>query len=228
MSITARRLGCGMWFLVLCACRSQSPRADTSRTAVVSPICTDSDEVRAIACSGGSARRVAETLFVRLDSGIDKAFRNRGGEADVTYQYAGRLGRPPFHLIEVVGGERPPRWKFLNGRSGDEIEADDQLLMSPDSTRFVTPGTWGDCDDLGDAGMVMWQLTDRIPVMTWGITTWHCQPESGWGPSDLHWRTSDTLEFIRNERVEGDTLGKRRKRSMLLVHEPTGWHIIPR
>jgi hypothetical protein len=126
--------------LVLGCSRDRTKRAE-SATAAVAPsvVCTDSVEARAFACSGQAARRVGDTLFLRLTAGRDTAFiNNPTSEAPGEFRYLGRIGHAAFHLVKESGHETSESWIFVNPRTGHTATALDEPHFSPDSTRFVT------------------------------------------------------------------------------------------
>lgn len=107
----------------LCACggnRQKSPRVERS-PAVTATIadCADSVETRALACSGGTARRVGNTLFVRLGTGAETRFVDKASaEDEVGYRYMGRVASNRFHIVERNGDESEPTYHLVNAASG--------------------------------------------------------------------------------------------------------------
>jgi hypothetical protein len=203
----------------------------------------DSVEARALLCSGQTGRRVGDTLIVRLESGGEMRFvEDTKSEAPGGFRYAGRIGRAPFHVIESSGHETYPTWILLNTR-GQRIVAADSPIVSPDTTRFATGGTgWDNCSEANGASLDVWRLTDSLPVREWRVETQTCKTRpgrsigadaaGGWGATNLHWRASDTLEFLRNDVVVKDTMPNAlnpveyRTRPMLAVHDRKGWRIL--
>ena len=137
--------------VVLGACggnREKSPRVERSPTATAAD-CTDSVETRALACSGGTARRVGNTLFVRLGTGTETRFvDNASAEDNRGYDYRGRIASNRFHLIQSYGNEQYPHYHVLNGSTGKSVVTDDVPLFSPDARRFAIGGYfWDNCSE---------------------------------------------------------------------------------
>src|SRR5262249_14275758 len=113
-------------------CR-ESHAAHVDSRAQARVFCVDSIEKRALACSGGAARRVGDTLFVRLDNGREKSFvEDNTSEAPGGYQYEGRVRRPVImHIVESNGHETAPTYIFLNPRTGREVVLPTDLCSHP-------------------------------------------------------------------------------------------------
>lgn len=198
--------------------------------------CTDSVEARAIACSGGTARRAGDTLYVRLTTGRETTFVNAvGGEDEGGFRYGGRLGRAAFHLIESYGHEVYPTWLFMNARTGGTISADHEAVVSPDSLRFATAANdWFNCAEQDHPSLDVWRLTDTLPVREWRLDPFNCRTNAGWGPTNPRWRGPDTLEFTRNDAIvrNGASIGadriEYRARPMLAVRDRSGWRVVSR
>jgi hypothetical protein len=139
--------------------------------------------------------------------------------------YAGEVGSVPFQVIERYGGETYPTFQLLNGRTGtDEGIGTDLPLFAPDSTHFVVdaPG-WDNCAEGDGASLAVWRLTDSVPIREWGVYPWTCRG-TGWGATDLRWRSTDTLEFVRNGVTQHGPTGTRQP--MLVIHDAAGWRIV--
>ena len=186
-------------------------------------VCIDSLEARAIACSGGTARRDGITLRVRLTGGSDTTFvDDTAGEAPGGFYYNGRIGRAAFHLIQGYGHETYPSWLVMSPRTGRRILALDLPVVSPDTARFATATpAWDNCSEANGTSFDIWRFTDTLPVLESRVVTQDCKTRGAWGALSLHWRTADTLEFVRV-----DTTAERRP--MLAVHEGGGWKMTPR
>jgi len=196
--------------------------------------CVDSIEKRALSCSGAAARRVGDTLFVRLDNGREKSYvEDNTSEAPGGYQYEGRVRRPVItHIVESNGHETSPEYIFLNPRTGREVVAADRPVFSRDSTRFVTASdSWDNCTEL-DPRLEVWRMTDSVPVREWQLHPWNCKTQSGWGPTAPRWRGPDTLAFTRNDMTAHYVPGgsypsiEYRKRPMLAVRNGRAWRIV--
>ena len=222
-----------------CARGSQDgPRQTVNRSVAGAPTtrgwCWDSTEVHALACSRQTARRVGETLYVRLTSGREMSFvddrvsDNQGG-----YHYAGRIAQPPLHIIQEYGHESSPSWLFVNERTGHTALAIDEPVVSPDSARFVTAAQpdWNNCSERDHPSLDVWRFTDSLPVLEWRLDPWDCRRQAGWGPTDPHWHGPDTLEFVRNEQIIADTVAeagtvvKYRESRAFAVRSGNGWRV---
>lgn len=196
----------------------------------------DSDETRAIACSGQTARRTGHTLFVRLESGREMAFvDDTGGEAPGGFHYAGRIALGAFQLIESWGHESYPQWIVLSARTGRSVIASDVPLLSPDSRRYATGGpAWENCAEGGGATLDVWRLMDTLPLLEWRVVTQDCKNPLYWGASNLRWRSPDTLEFTRNDKLVVHAGGnppdsaEYLTRPALAVRDDHGWRIVDR
>jgi hypothetical protein len=222
---------------LLCGCRNDRAPDLTSRTrgADTNRFCIDSVETRAVACSGQTARRAGDTLFVRLETGGEIIFvDDPASEAPGGYHYAGRIGRAAFHLVESYGHETPPVWIFINARTGRQVGAPDKPIVSPDKMRFVTASeSWNNCAELDHPRLEVWRLTDTLPALEWRLDPWSCRTQTGWGPTDPQWAGSDTLRFTRNDMefpkpVAADTSSQPiyHTRPLLAVRDHNGWHVV--
>ncbi|HTE46767.1 MAG TPA: hypothetical protein VK636_16055 [Gemmatimonadaceae bacterium] len=116
-------------------------------------------------------------------------------------------------------------------------------LMSPDAARFATAEPiWGDCAGTGTS-LDVWRMTDTVPVHEWHVAPWDCRAPTGWWPSDVHWLTPDTLEFIHHDAVPADLMtdstdstdsndsndsnDSTRRRPMRAVYDRGNWRIVP-
>jgi hypothetical protein len=196
--------------------------------------CWASVEYRAIECSGQTARRSGDTLYVRLAGGRDLPFvDDQTSEAPGGYHYVGRIPQPPLHVVQQYGHESPPSWIFVNERTGRSVVANDEPVISPDSSRFVTAAQpdWNNCTERDHPSLDVWRFTDTVPVLEWRFDPWNCRRQVGWGPTNPHWHGPDTLEFVGNEEIIRDTAAKepivqRRMWPVVAVHGRIGWRIL--
>jgi hypothetical protein len=197
--------------------------------------CWDSVEVRALACSDGTARRSGDTLYVRLANGRVMSFiEDFVSEAPGGYKYFGRIGRPALEVIQENGREAPPRWVFANEETGRSIVAEDEPVFSPDGARFATAAQpdWNNCTERDHPSLDVWRFTDTLPVLEWRLDPWDCRHHAGLGPTDPRWHGPDTLEFVRREEIVRDTAARsapvveRRQSRALAVRDGNGWHLI--
>ena len=225
--------------VVFCACgekREESPRVDRSPTVTAAAAdCTDSIETRALACSGGTARRVGNTLFVRLGTGAETRFvDNASAEDDEGYRYVGRVASNRFHIVERNGNESEPTYHLVNAATGVFVITEEIPRFSPDAQRFAIGGShWDNCAEANGGKLEVWRITDSVPVIEWRTVTQACgrSVPAGWGAVDLRWRSPDTLAFMREDFAPRDTSvvssgAQRRRRPMLLVGTGARWAIV--
>ena len=223
--------------VVLGACggnREKSPRVERSPTATAAD-CTDSVETRALACSGGTARRVGNTLFVRLGTGAETRFvDNASAEDDEGYRYVGFVASNRFHIVERNGHESEPTYHLVNAATGAFVITEEVPRFSPDAQRFAIGGShWDNCAEANGGKLEIWRMTDSVPVIEWRTVTQACgrSVPVGWGAVDLRWRSPDTLAFMREDFAPRDTSVassqvQRRRRPMLLIHTGAQWAIV--
>lgn len=235
-----RTIAAALTASLVCGCGRGQPGDGSSASRELSlgdskHTCIDSIETRAIACSGGTARRAGDTLYVRLATGHETTFVNViDGEDDGGFRYGGRLGRAAFHLIESRGHETYPTWLLMNARTGRTIRAGHEFVVSPDSLRFATAANdWFNCAEQDHPSLDVWRLTDTLPVREWRLNPFDCRTNAGWGPTNPQWRGSDTLEFTRNDAVsQSHAIGadriEYRARRMLAVRDLSGWRVVTR
>lgn len=230
----------GMTAVIVAACTKSVERTDRSGpdpTALAAPPrwCWDTVEFRALACSGGTAHRSGDTLDVRLANGRDLHFiDDPRSEAPGGYHYVGHLPQPRLHVVEMYGHEAMPKWIFVSERTGDTAVANDEPVMSPDSSRFVTATQpdWNNCSEQDHPSLDVWRFADPVPVLEWRLDPWDCRRLRGWGPTNPHWRGSDTLQFLHNVQVIRDTARnapfEQRASPEIAVRDRTGWRVITR
>jgi hypothetical protein len=213
-------------------------RITSSRGSAAAPsqTCVDPVEAVAIACSAGHARRAGDTLVVSVAAGREHRFVDVArSEAPTGYHYVGRVGRIPYDVVESYGGERPQTYLLLNERTGRSFTALDVYAFSPDTARVATMSeSWDNCAEGGNSTIAIWQLADTMPILEWTVEPARCEHARGWGASKLHWRTPDTLELTRNDRIvkPGATraiyTGVYRSKPMLVVRTSGVWRMIER
>jgi hypothetical protein len=211
----------------------------TARPAVAALILT------IVGCSGdralqrrsGGVSQAGDTLRVRFDNGRDTTFINtHGSEADIEYRYAGRIGEPPYHLIEIRGGEVPPSWILIRTRTGRGVVVSDEPVLSPDSRHFaIAAADWNNCSERDQPDFEIWELTDTVPARELRLLAFDCRRQSGWGPTHPKWISADTLQFIRNEleiKIPAASSGSRQipivSRPMLIVRDHSQWLVLDR
>lgn len=204
-------------------------------SSAVAPVCTDSVETAALACSMGAATRHGDTLVIEL-SGVGVVRRvNDTTEGDhyVRYQYAGRMGAgsgtPTYHILNVAYYESSGV-ELINALSGDSLSLGGAPILSPDGSRFATTAENAESCEANDQ-LDIWRITGDKPVREFSLPSFQCTRPHSWWPSDVAWHTQDTVTFLRNSlpsdparraRGEADTT------RAVLVHDATGWQLEPR
>lgn len=226
--------------VVVAACANPPERAEKSAgqfreiAAAARRWCWDTLEVRALACADSTAHRSGDTLTVRLADGRDLPFvDDPRGEAPGGYHYVGRIPQPPVHVVQQYGHETWPRWIFVSERTGSTAVANDEPLLSPDSSRFVTASQpdWNNCSERDHPSLDVWRFADPLPVLEWRLDPFDCRRRQGWGPTNPRWRGTDTLEFVHNEEIVRATatsttpVVERRQSPGLAVRDRTGWRV---
>jgi len=210
------------------ASRSVPPGQSVRRIATPRACLDTAGEEQALACAPRTVRRTNDTLSIRLADGHVLTFVNTPpGEFEHGVMFRGTIASVPLYIISSFGGERPPDYSMIDGRSGATPGFEELPLFSPDSTRFaVNSPSWMDCD-LGNGGsLAIWRLTDGLPTPEWHVESWDCGPGAGWAADGLRWRSPDTLSFTRNEIADrGRVRGA--KQIQLLVRSDSNWQIVP-
>ena len=201
--------------------------APATQTAAAAPLrtCLDSIEPRALVCSNGAARRVGDTLFIKLDTAERRMLDFSRGDNAQEFRYVGRIGRARFHVVAEHGYEGPPEAILINPHGGRDRTVIGVVKASPDGERFVTAEAyWNDCEDL--PVMEVWRLTDSIPVLDWRLKPNSCETDKGWGAVDPKWRSADTLDFFRSHLVSSAGGGRYGRDPMAAVRDNHGWRLI--
>lgn len=195
----------------------------------------DSSETSAMQCATGFVDRFGDTLQIRLaGAGVRKRVNTRSDQQFAAYRYAGRIGGssggPMFHVLE---GRRPDfTWvELINALSGDSLILAARPLISPDGARFVVDDMGGFETCEAQTVLQVWRITGDSPVRELDLQPFHCANALGWGPSDVQWRSADTISFLRNT-VPRDSLRQAKKdwdtvRTML-IHTADGWVLEPK
>lgn len=192
-------------------------------------ICTDTAEAAAMRCAQGVAMRSGDTIVLRLSNvGAAKRVDNPSeGDAYRRYYYAGRFGgdngTPAFHILDVrnyQGGAI----ELINAATGDSLLIRGVPLLSPDGSRFAAVEEPDACEFASQ--LEIWRVTGDKPVRELVIRPFDCEAATGWGPSNVKWRASDTISLVRN-RLPSDTVrranGERDTSSALLVRSAGTW-----
>lgn len=165
------------------------------------PICTDTSESAAMRCAEGVAIRIDDTIVIRLSTvGAAKRVDDDGsGESYRRYYYAGRFGgdngTPAFHILDVrnnAGGAV----ELINAATGDSLLLRGVPILSPDGARFAAVEEPDACELASQ--LDVWRVTGDKPVREFTLEPFDCNTGRGWGPSDVAWRTRDTISLVRH------------------------------
>jgi hypothetical protein len=209
--------------------RSATTTATPIAFEPVAAFCTDSSEVGALRCAEGVAQRSGDTIIIRL-SNVGAAKRTDNpveGSAYRRYYYAGRFGgengTPAFHILDVrnVGGGAV---ELINAATGDSLVVHGVPLLSPDGARFAAVAEPEACEL--PTHLEIWRVTGDKPVHEFTLEPFDCTTNAGWGPSDLAWRSRDSISLLHNT-LPADSArrvnGERDTTRVLLVRVAGKW-----
>jgi hypothetical protein len=192
-------------------------------------ICTDTAEAAAMRCAEGVAMRSGDTIILRLSTvGAAKRIDNpEEGDGYRRYYYAGRFGgdngTPAFHILDVRNYEGGAI-ELINGATGDSLLLRGVPLLSPDGARFVAVEEPDACELASQ--LEIWRVTGDQPARELSLQPFDCNANTGWGPSNVQWRASDTIALVRN-RLPADSArranGERDASPALLVRSAGSW-----
>jgi hypothetical protein len=171
-------------------------------------ICTDTSETAAMRCAQGVAMRSGDTIILRLSNvGAAKRVDNpQEGDAYRRYYYAGRFGgdngTPAFHILDVRNYEGGAI-ELINAATGDSLFLRGVPVLSPDGARFVAVEEPDACELASQ--LEIWRVTGDQPARELSLQPFDCNASTGWGPSDVQWRSRDTIALLRN-RLPADSL----------------------
>lgn len=177
-----------------------TPSASSSAFVPVAAICTDTSEATAFRCADGVAMRSGDTLVLRLTNvGAAKRVDEPAEGANYRrYYYAGRFGgdngTPAFHILDVRDSDGGAV-ELINAATGDSLLVRGVPILSPDGTRFAAVEEPDACDLATQ--LDVWRVTGDRPVREYSVQPFDCGPGSGWGPSDVAWRSRDTISLLR-------------------------------
>jgi hypothetical protein len=195
----------------------------------VAAICTDTTEAAAMHCADGVALRSGDTVILRLSIvGAAKRVDNPvEGHAYRRYYYAGRFGgdtgTPAFHILDVRNYEGGAI-ELINAATGDSLLILGVPLLSPDGARFAAVEEPDACELASQ--LEIWRVTGDKPVREFTMQPFDCNTDVGWGPSDVKWRTSDTISLMRNRLPTDSVRRANREHDMtpaLLVRLAGAW-----
>lgn len=197
--------------------------------APVAAFCTDTAEAAAMRCADGVAMRSGDTIILRLSNvGAAKRVDNPAeGTGYRRYSYAGRFGgdngTPAFHILDVRNYEGGAI-ELINAATGDSLLLRGAPLLSPDGARFAAVEEPDACELATQ--LEIWRVTGDKPVREYNIQPFDCEASTGWGPSDVTWRSRDTIAFVRN-RLPSDSArrasGEHVTSPALLVRDAGNW-----
>jgi hypothetical protein len=192
-------------------------------------ICTDTAEATAMRCAEGVAVRSGDTIILRLSTvGAAKRVDNpEEGNGYRRYYYAGRFGgdngTPAFHILDVRDYEGGAI-ELINAATGDSLLLRGVPLLSPDGARFAAVEEPDACELASQ--LEIWRVTGDQPTRELSLQPFDCNANTGWGPSDVHWRARDTIALVRN-RLPADSArranGERDSSPALLVRTAGAW-----
>ena len=197
----------------------------------VAAFCTDSSESAAMRCAEGVASRSGDTVIIRLSNvGASKRADHPAQDAAYRrYYYAGRFGgengTPAFHILDVRNFEGGAI-ELINAATGDSLLVRGIPLLSPDGARFAAVEEPEACEL--PTQLEIWRVTGDKPVREHVVQPFDCNTDRGWGPSDVSWRSRDTITFLRNV-LPADSLrrlnGDRDTTRALLVRVAGSWKL---
>ena len=192
-------------------------------------LCTDTSEAAAMRCADGVAMRSGDTIILRLSTvGAAKRVDNpEEGGGYRRYYYAGRFGgdngTPAFHILDVRNYEGGAI-ELINAATGDSLLLRGVPILSPDGARFAAVEEPDACELASQ--LEIWRVTGDQPVRELSLQPFDCDANTGWGPSEVRWRASDTISLLRNRLPRDSTrraAGERDSSPALLVRSAGAW-----
>ncbi|NUS48310.1 MAG: hypothetical protein HOQ15_12010 [Gemmatimonadaceae bacterium] len=192
-------------------------------------MCTDTSEAAAMRCADGVAMRAGDTIILRLSTvGAAKRVDNpQEGDGYRRYYYAGRFGgdngTPAFHILDVRNYEGGAI-ELINAATGDSLLLRGVPILSPDGARFAAVEEPDACELASQ--LEVWRVTGDQPIRELSLQPFDCDANTGWGPSDVKWRTRDTIALVRNRLPRDSTRranGERDASPALLVRSAGTW-----
>jgi hypothetical protein len=148
------------------------------------------------------ASRDGKTLHLSIENGDDLSFTSNdtpSPEKYISYRltnYFPSLDAYLVHLTFYEGGTN----KLINRKSGNLIETDGEILVSPDNSRFVAYNR-----DLATTysfnGFEVYSTGDNAYEL-------HHKEELGWGPEDPKWLSNTKIEFVKISPMNFEPDGK--------------------
>ncbi len=201
VACTDRRRESSLKQRVAAPARATPSIAASTPVEISAAICTDTSETAAMRCAPGAAMRSGDTIVLRLTMvGAAKRVDNPGPGGDYRrYYYAGRFGgdngTPAFHILHVRDS-RGDAIELVNAATGDSLLLRGVPVLSPDGARFADVQESDACELASH--LEVWRVTGDRPVLEFTIHPFDCNTGAGWGPSDVAWRSRDTIALVRN------------------------------
>lgn len=201
------------------ACGGETESA-VEKDAVQPPVTgTERDsEAERLNASQGVARRVGDTLVLRLRSGqeVRLAHDTAGSDNWVLYSFEGHLSGMPFYGIRVSYFEGSG-YLIVHDSTGRRTQLDAAPLPSPSGK------------SIGTASLDLVAAFDptRLFVATLVGDTLATEFElspTDWGPDSLRWDGDDTLRFV--QQWVTDEPGVYRSSAAQLVRSAAGWRLV--
>lgn len=214
--------------------QSTALKTDTAPDRTVTPApsayCTSDDETEALACARGSAFRHGDSLAIQLASGktLVRVDVPDEGTSFAHYTYRGAIrSTVMFHVVDEQLYELTSTY-LIDARSGGRTAIIGDPVVDAEGTRLAAAAmTLSSCE--GKDGLEIWRLTDSIPAREFSVEPFDCRDERGWAPSDVAWRSADTLAFVANL-APADSVarnaGTRDRRPAFVVRDARAWHLV--
>lgn len=203
---------------------------DRTAAPVPSAYCTSDDETQALACAQGSAFRHGDSLGIQLANGktLVRVEAPDEGTSFAHYTYRGAIrSKVMFHVVDEQLYELTSTY-LIDARSGGRTVIIGDPVVDAEGTRLAAGAmSLSSCE--GKDGLEIWRLTDSIPAREFSVEPFDCRDERGWAPSNVAWRSADTLAFVANlapaDSVARDA-GTRDRRPAFVARDGRAWHLV--
>lgn len=168
--------------------------ADPCSAGSASRECSDSAERAVMATLPGWSRpSAAERVFVPASGSALRLHDDSSeGVGNARYRLLGRLPGTRYAVVARSGWESQDY--LLVSEAGDTVAVEGRPLVAPDGQRIASASLDFEACYQSNS-LEVWRLESRRPVREFGRRTGDCAKSSGWGPSDVVWRDSGTVEF---------------------------------
>lgn len=192
-------------------------------------LCTDTVEVVALRCAPGTVVRRGDSLIFRDSHGrrIVRVSNLVDGEQFLQFRYYGRMARPDgghLHILDFHGYESGAV-ELIADDSGDSLTVAGAPTPSPDGLHFAVDAADEETCE-GTTVLEVWRLGVGMPRREFTVSPFDCTRSIGWWPTDVTWRSPDTLSFVRHVLATAGTRhtpGEPDSTHALLVRRVTGW-----